>query len=53
MTQQELIEFLRDKLSVSIEIKHGYYGNPDYVEVALLLDGEAFSESSFNLPSKD
>lgn len=52
MNKEELLEFLRENLTVDVDFKSGSgYWDSNRVVVRLLLDGEEFSESSVSLPS--
>lgn len=47
MNKEQLLELLRDKLSIRVEIKDGSYSlDKNYVKVKLLLDDEVISEDS-------
>ncbi|WVS24625.1 hypothetical protein PSPHG_CDS_0144 [Pseudomonas phage Psxphi15] len=51
--KEALKEYLRDNISISIDVGHdwGYHGRR--VEVKLFLEGEEFSSSSDSLPDND
>lgn len=42
MDKQEILDFLRENLTISISRDQGYYSYP-YIEVKLMLDGEVIS----------
>ncbi len=46
---QELIEYLKDHLTIEIEGSNDYLGTP-VVKVKLLLDNKTISESSTSIP---
>lgn len=49
--KEALKEYLRDNLSISIDVGYGYNGRR--VEVTLTLEGEEFSRCSDSLPDND
>lgn len=44
MTKEELIQFLKDNLSIKIDLKRPHY-DEGYLEVSLILNGDVISES--------
>lgn len=46
-------EAVRERLRIEASMEYGCYGNPDYVQIKLLLDDEEISSTHINLPSQD
>jgi len=55
MTKEELIEFLKENLTISVSqtYEYVYGGIGPCVHVALNLQGEEISSDTYQLPSKD
>lgn len=51
--KEALKEYLRDNLSISIDVGYSYGYNGRCVEVKLYLEGEEFTSSSDSLPDND
>ncbi len=50
MTKEELIEFLKENLTISANFVPEYYGSYPYIEIVLSLNDEVISETEVSLP---
>jgi hypothetical protein len=53
MDKEQLIEFLKENLTVSVNIESGGYGSNPYLKVSLLLDGEVIDSGEDSFSSYD
>jgi len=55
MTKEELIEFLKENLQITVTEKNEYVygGMGNCIYVTLMLEGEEISSDYYQLPSKD
>lgn len=53
MTKEELIDFLKDNLSITIEENFDYYGGDKNINVKLMIGNEEISSEYFTIPSND
>lgn len=49
MNKEELIQFLKENLSLEISEEHGF-GEPDSINISIMLGNEEISKDYFNLP---
>lgn len=49
MTKEELVQFLKENLSIRIDRKYGSFGYGNCIEVELILDGTVISKDSMNI----
>jgi len=53
MTKEELIEYLKEKLSLDIKCNSAYMGSTPNIEIMLILDKEEIACINFELPNED
>lgn len=51
MDKEELIQFLRDNLSLVIDESRGWYGD-HYVNIKLTLEGDTFTSATIDMPKE-
>lgn len=51
MTKEEIKQFIKENLSIKIEVDNGCYGSRNDLTVKLMLDDECISESSIDVPT--
>ncbi len=53
MTKEEIKQFIKDNLSIQIEVDKGCYGSRNDLTVKLILDEECISEAYIDVPKAD